>query len=83
MLECQLLALGCCTPLLFYLLGLVLALYLRVEQRGACLIPFGGGTNVTDALRCPPDESRPILSVDMRRMIWSSSSPSDAIARCF
>jgi len=37
-------------------------------QRSLCLIPFGGGTNVTDALRCPRDETRPILSVDMRRM---------------
>jgi len=34
----------------------------------ACLIPFGGGTNVTDALRCPVDEDRPIISVDTRRM---------------
>lgn len=42
---------------------------LEVAKRlDACLIPFGGGTNVTDALRCPPDERRPILSVDMRRM---------------
>jgi alkyldihydroxyacetonephosphate synthase len=35
---------------------------------GVVLIPYGGGTNVTDALRCPPDEQRPIVSVDMRRM---------------
>ncbi len=33
-----------------------------------CLIPFGGGTNVTDALRCPDDEPRPIASVDLCRM---------------
>ena len=32
------------------------------------LIPYGGGTNVTDALRCRPDEQRTIVSVDMRRM---------------
>lgn len=32
------------------------------------LVPFGGGTNVTDALRCPEDEQRMIVSVDMRRM---------------
>jgi len=37
-------------------------------QLNACLIPFGGGTNVTDALRCPTDERRAIISVDMRRM---------------
>jgi len=33
-----------------------------------CLIPYGGGTNVTDALRCPEDERRSIVSVDMSRM---------------
>ncbi len=38
------------------------------RTHGACLIPYGGGTNVTDALRCPEDEARPIVSVDMRRM---------------
>lgn len=32
------------------------------------LIPFGGGTNVTDALRCAETETRLIVSVDMRRM---------------
>lgn len=32
------------------------------------LIPFGGGTNVTDALRCRETEKRLIVSVDMRRM---------------
>lgn len=34
----------------------------------ACLIPYGGGTNVTEALRCPEDERRTIVSVDMSRM---------------
>ena len=37
-------------------------------EHDAVLIPFGGGTNVTDALRCPGNESRVIVSVDMRRM---------------
>ncbi len=32
------------------------------------LVPFGGGTNVTDALRCPEAERRTIVSIDMRRM---------------
>lgn len=32
------------------------------------LIPFGGGTNVTDALRCRENEKRFVVSVDMRRM---------------
>ncbi len=32
------------------------------------LIPYGGGTNVSDALRCRAEERRAIVSVDMRRM---------------
>jgi alkyldihydroxyacetonephosphate synthase len=38
------------------------------RQHNATLVPYGGGTNVTDALRCFPSESRSIVSVDMRRM---------------
>ena len=30
--------------------------------------PYGGGTNVTNALRPPKDETRMIVSVDTRRM---------------
>jgi alkyldihydroxyacetonephosphate synthase len=37
-------------------------------RHGACLIPFGGGTSVTDALRCSSSETRSIASVDLRRM---------------
>ena len=33
-----------------------------------CLIPYGAGTNVSLALRCPAEERRSIVSVDMRRM---------------
>ena len=35
-----------------------------------CIIPFGGGTNVSHATWCPPKEiePRPIISVDMRLM---------------
>jgi alkyldihydroxyacetonephosphate synthase len=39
-----------------------------VKKHEATLIPYGGGTNVTDALRCFPNERRSIVSVDMRRM---------------
>ncbi len=38
------------------------------KRHHAVLIPFGGGTNVTDALRCEAGEKRFIVSVDMRRM---------------
>jgi alkyldihydroxyacetonephosphate synthase len=44
------------------------ALVRAAREHGACLIPYGGGTNVTDALRCPEDEERVIASVDMGRM---------------
>jgi alkyldihydroxyacetonephosphate synthase len=42
-----------------------------------CVIPFGGGTNVSQATRCPPIqvEPRPIISVDMtqmNRILWVS-----------
>jgi len=43
------------------------------KRHSVSVIPYGGGTNVTDALRCPPDEDRTIVSVDMRRMnriVW-------------
>eukprot|EP00921_Rhytidocystis_pertsovi_P021651 GHVQ01034574.1.p1 GENE.GHVQ01034574.1~~GHVQ01034574.1.p1 ORF type:complete len:808 (+),score=94.83 GHVQ01034574.1:163-2586(+) len=32
------------------------------------LIPYGGGTSVTLALNCPPEETRMIVSVDVSRM---------------
>ena len=34
----------------------------------AVIIPFGGGTNISGSLEPPPDESRPVLSVDLGRM---------------
>jgi alkyldihydroxyacetonephosphate synthase len=37
-------------------------------RHDVCLIPYGGGTNVSDALRCPPDERRMIVSVDLSRL---------------
>lgn len=38
------------------------------REQDVCLIPYGGGTNVTEALLCPENESRMIVSVDMVRM---------------
>lgn len=37
-------------------------------QHQVCVIPFGGGTNVTEALRISVDEERLVVAVDMRRM---------------
>ena len=38
------------------------------KKHNICLIPYGGGTNVTNALRPPKEESRMVVSVDTRRM---------------
>ncbi|HEX2878322.1 MAG TPA: FAD-binding oxidoreductase, partial [Polyangiaceae bacterium] len=46
----------------------VVALVKAATENNLCLIPFGGGTNVTQALACPEQEARPIVAVDMRRM---------------
>lgn len=43
------------------------------KQHDVCLIPYGGGTNVTGALTLPNEESRMIVSVDMRpldQILW-------------
>jgi len=37
-------------------------------QHDVCLIPYGGGTSVSSALKIPESETRMIVSVDMRRM---------------
>lgn len=37
-------------------------------RHDVCLVPFGGGTNVSEALRCPIEEERLIVAVDLRRM---------------
>jgi alkyldihydroxyacetonephosphate synthase len=46
----------------------VVALVEAARRHDAVLIPYGGGTNVSDALRCPEGEGRAIVSVDMGRM---------------
>uniref|UniRef100_A0A8C9V3U7 Alkylglycerone-phosphate synthase n=1 Tax=Scleropages formosus TaxID=113540 RepID=A0A8C9V3U7_SCLFO len=42
-------------------------------QHNVCLIPYGGGTSVSNALECPVEEPRAIVSVDtsqMNRILW-------------
>jgi alkyldihydroxyacetonephosphate synthase len=46
----------------------VVLLVEAAARHGACLIPFGGGTNVSDALRLSPSEERVVVAVNMRRM---------------
>ena len=51
----------------------VTALVEAAARHDVCLVPYGGGTNVTDALRCPAGEERAIVSVDlgrMNRILW-------------
>jgi len=48
--------------------GQVEALVEAALRHDVCLIPYGGGTNVTDALRCPENEKRTIVSMDLGRM---------------
>ncbi|NES18224.1 MAG: FAD-binding oxidoreductase, partial [Symploca sp. SIO3E6] len=38
------------------------------REYNVCLVPFGGGTSVSCALKLPPTETRMIVAVDMRRM---------------
>ena len=42
---------------------------LLAVKYGVCVIPFGGGTNVSGALECPTDENRTIVSLDMTEMV--------------
>ncbi len=37
-------------------------------EHDVCLVPYGGGTSVSCALKLPAEETRLIVSVDMRRM---------------
>ncbi|MFH1570672.1 MAG: FAD-dependent oxidoreductase, partial [Gemmatimonadota bacterium] len=46
----------------------VRAIVQLAAQHDLCLVPYGGGTNVSAALACPVDEPRAIASVDMRRL---------------
>lgn len=46
----------------------VVALVKTAAKHNICLIPYGGGTNVTNALICPEDEERMIVSIDMQQM---------------
>ena len=48
--------------------GHVEALVRFAAEHNAVLVAFGGGTNVIDALRCSDNETRTIVSVDMRQM---------------
>jgi alkyldihydroxyacetonephosphate synthase len=46
----------------------VAALVQTALRHDVSLVPYGGGTNVTDALRCPASEDRTICVVDLARL---------------
>ena len=46
----------------------VRAIVAAAVAHDVCVVPYGGGTNVSGALLCPGDEVRPVVSMDMRRM---------------
>ena len=46
----------------------VINLIQKAKKHNVCLVPYGGGTNVTNALQLPEDEERMIVSVDTRRL---------------
>ncbi|GAX13442.1 alkyldihydroxyacetonephosphate synthase [Fistulifera solaris] len=50
--------------------GQVVELIRMAQSQNWCLIPFGGGTNVSQATKCPSIDvdPRPIISVDMTEM---------------
>jgi len=51
-------------------IGEIQALVHFARQKSVCLIPFGGGTNVTSATYCPAQhcDPRPIVTVSMAKM---------------
>ena len=59
-----------CVDMVFYVESEsdVQALIQLAATHDVCLVPYGGGTNVTSALMIPDAEHRMIVSVDMRRM---------------
>ncbi|OQX68913.1 MAG: oxidase [Sorangiineae bacterium NIC37A_2] len=46
----------------------VAALVPVAQKLNAVLVPYGGGTNVTWALKVRPEEQRTVISVDLRRL---------------
>jgi hypothetical protein len=46
----------------------VVAIVAAANKHNVVIIPFGGGTSVTNAVMCPNDEKRTIVSLDMREM---------------
>ncbi|KAJ9586095.1 hypothetical protein L9F63_020259, partial [Diploptera punctata] len=51
----------------------VVKLVQLADEHNVVVIPFGGGTSVSEAVTCPPEEHRTIMSLDtsqMNRILW-------------
>ena len=44
------------------------ALISLAQEHDVCLVPFGGGTSVSSALKIPASETRMVVAIDTRRM---------------
>ncbi|WAR04883.1 ADAS-like protein [Mya arenaria] len=52
-------------------------------KHNVCIIPFGGGTSVSEAILCPENESRMIISLDtsqMNKIMWVDEK--NLVAHC-
>ena len=52
------------------------------NEHGVCLVPYGGGTNVSGSLSLLKSEERPIASVDMSRMNQILSLDENNLVAC-
>jgi alkyldihydroxyacetonephosphate synthase len=63
----------------------VLKIVKLANEFDVAIIPFGGGTNVTGAVKCPMNETRMILSLDMTEMnklLWIDGQSMLACFEC-
>ncbi len=52
------------------------------KQHGVCLVPFGGGTSVSCALKLPENDRRMMVAVNMRRMNRVEWTDSENLRAC-
>jgi alkyldihydroxyacetonephosphate synthase len=55
----------------------VMSIVAMADKYNVVILPFGGGTSVSNAITCPQNEKRPIAALDtsqMNRMLWLDKS---------
>ncbi|GFG39261.1 hypothetical protein Cfor_04943, partial [Coptotermes formosanus] len=62
----------------------VVKLVQLAQKHDVVIIPFGGGTSVSGAVSCPPEESRTILALDtsQNRILWLDQENLVACCEC-